>query len=61
MMKHKKFTTDRAIYTKVFYYGTVSYLTVYTDDLLNTTNNKTSFPECRSVFEDAFDIKFQEG
>ena len=28
---------------------------------LNATNNKTAFPELRRVFQEAFDIKVQEG
>ena len=43
----KKITVDNAIYVKVFYYGTVSYLALSTDDGLNTTNNKTYFTELR--------------
>ena len=46
---------------KVFSDVTVSYLTVSTDGVLNTTNNKTSFTELRRFFEEAFDIKVQEG
>ena len=34
--------------------GTVSYLTVSTDDILNTTNNETAFTEIRRVFEEYF-------
>ena len=39
--KYKKITIYHAIYIKVFYGGTVSCLTVSTDDNLNTTNNET--------------------
>ena len=39
----------------------MSYLTVSTDDVLNTTNNETSFTELRIVFEQNFDMKFQYG
>ena len=39
----------------------MSYLTVSTDDILNTTNNDTEFPELTIVFEENFDMKFQEG
>ena len=38
----------------------MSYLTVYTDDVLNTTNNETDFPELKGVYEEVFDIKVQE-
>ena len=53
-------TIYHAIYIKVFYDWTVSYLMVYTDDDLNTTNNETYFPELRRVSEEAFEIKPQE-
>ena len=36
----------------VFYEETFSYLTVSTDDVLNSTNNDTAFPELRIVFEE---------
>ena len=39
ILKYKKITIYYAIYIKVFFDGTVSYLTVSTDDFLNTTNN----------------------
>ena len=45
MLKYKKNTIDNAIYIKVFADVTVSYLTVSTDDVLNTNNNETEFPE----------------
>ena len=45
ILKYKKSTIDHAIYIKVFDDGTVSYLTVSTDDVLNTTNNENAFPE----------------
>ena len=40
-LKYKKIKIDNEIYNKVFSDGTVSYLTVSTYDLLNTTNNET--------------------
>ena len=43
-MKYRKIKIDHAIYIKVFSDGKVSYLTVYTDDVLNTTNNKKEYP-----------------
>ena len=61
MIKYKKITIDHNIYIKVFNDGTVSYLTVSTDDVLNTNNNETAFPELTRVFEEHFDTKFQEG
>ena len=54
-----KITIDHTIYINVFSYGTVSYLTVSTDDFLNTTNNYTAFNELRIVFEEYFEIKVQ--
>ena len=41
ILKYKKITIDHAIYIKFFIYGTVSYLAVSTDYVLNTTNNDT--------------------
>ena len=41
IIKHNKSTIDHAIYIKVFSELRVSYLMVYTDDVLDTTNNKT--------------------
>ena len=32
---------------------------VSTDDVLNTTNNETEFPEITIFFEEYFDIKVQ--
>ena len=45
VIKYKKITIDHAIYIKFFSDETASYFTVSTDDVLNTTNNETSFPE----------------
>ena len=45
IIKYKKSTIDHAIYIKVFTDGTVPYLTVSTDDVINTTNNENAFPE----------------
>ena len=39
----------------------MSYLTVSSDDVLNSTNNETEFPELTKVLEEHFDMKFQEG
>ena len=49
ILKYKKSTIDHAIYIKFFDDGTVSYLTVSTDDVLNTTSNKNTFPELTRV------------
>ena len=42
IIKYKKSTIYHAVYIKVFTDGTVSYLTVYTDDVLNAINNDTA-------------------
>ena len=39
VIKYKKITIDHAIYIKVFTDVTVSYCTVSTDDVFNSTNN----------------------
>ena len=41
IVKYKKNTIDHAVYIKVFTDVTVSYITFYTDDVLNTNNNDT--------------------
>ena len=60
MIKYNKGTNYHAIYIRVFYDGTVSYLTVSTDDIINITNNETAFTEPRRVFGEYFKIKSQE-
>ena len=50
-MKYKKRTIYHAIFIKVFSDGNISYLTVYTDDIMNTTSNDTDFPETRKLFQ----------
>ena len=49
-LEYKKGTIYYDIYIRVFYDGIVYYLTVSTDDVLNTTNNETDFYEIISVF-----------
>ena len=61
ILEYKTITIDHAIYVKVFDDGTVSYLTVSTDDVLNTTNNENAFPELTRVFKEHFEMKVQEG
>ena len=51
MIKYKKITIDHAIYIKALSDETLSYIKVSTDDVLNTTNNETSFTELIIVFE----------
>ena len=43
ILKYKKITIDHDIYIKVFSDETVSYLTVSTDDVLNTNNMRQNF------------------
>ena len=59
--KYKKSTIYYVIYIKVFSDGTVSYFTVSTDDFLNTTNSEIESTELTRVFEEHFEMKFQEG
>ena len=54
ILKYKKSTIDHAIYIKVFTDGTVLYLKVSTNDVINTNNNKTEFPELKIVFKEQF-------
>ena len=61
IIKYKKITIDHAIYTNLFYDETVYYLTVSTNDVINTTNNKIEFTEIIIFFEEYFEIKVQEG
>ena len=61
ILEYKKSTIDHDIYIKVFDDSTVSYLTVSTDDVLNTTNNENAFPELSRVFKEHFEMKLQEG
>ena len=60
IIKYKKITIDHTIYIKVFTDGTVSYLTVFNGDVLNTTNNETELPELTRVFKEHFEMKLQE-
>ena len=61
ILKYKKRTFDHAIYIKVLTNGTVSYITVCTDDILNPTNNDAAVPELTRIFEEHFEMKVQEG
>ena len=61
ILKYKKSTIDHAIHIKKFTDVTVLYLTVSTDDVLNTTNNENAFPELTIVFKEHFEMKVQEG
>ena len=57
ILKYKKSTSYHYIYIKVFTDITLSCLTVSTDDVLNTTNNETAFPELTIVFKEHFEMK----
>ena len=61
ILKYNKGIIYHSININVFSDGTVSYLTVSTDDVLKTTNNETAFPELRRVFKEHFEVKVQEG
>ena len=60
ILKYKKGTIDHDIYIKVFSEGIVSYITVSTDDVLNTNNKEIAFNKLTRVFEEHFEIKVQE-
>ena len=60
ILEYKKSTIDHAIYIKVFDYGTVSYLTFSTDDVINTTDNENTFTELTRLFKEHFEMKVQE-
>ena len=51
IIKYRKIKNDHAIYIKVFYGGTVSFLPIFTDDVLNVNNNETAFTEIRRVLK----------
>ena len=61
IIQYKTTKIDHAIYIKVFDDGSLSYLTVSTDDVLNTTNNQNTLPELTRVFKEHFEMKVQEG
>ena len=50
ILKYKKITIDHTIYSKDFSEGTVSYLTVSTDNVINTTNNEIAYPKINKSF-----------
>ena len=61
VLKYNKSTIDHVIYIRILYDVIVSYLTVFTDYFLNSTNNKTEFTELTRVPEEHFEMKLQEG
>ena len=50
IIRHKKIIIDNEIYIKLLSNGEVTYLTVSTDDVLNTTYNGTAFNELNKGF-----------
>ena len=60
IIKYKKITINHNIYIKVFSDGTVSYITIFTDDVLDNDNDETTVTELRKVFEEAFELKFKK-
>ena len=59
IIQYKKSAIYHAIYIKVFTGGTVSYLTVSIDDVMNITDNGIEFTELTRVFEEQFEMKVQ--
>ena len=60
VLKYNKISTEIYIYIKVFPYGTVSHLTVSTDDVLNTTSNVTYFPNSEKSFKNNLRLKYNK-
>ena len=50
IIKYKKSKIQHDIFTKVFTDVTLYYLTVSSDDVINTNNNQTALPELTRVF-----------
>ena len=50
ILKYNKSTIDHNIFIKFLYDGTVSNITVSSDNVINTNDNETAFPELRSFF-----------
>ena len=57
ILQYNKRTIDHAIYIKVFSDETASYLTVSTDNVLDTNNNATAFIETRKLFREDLRLK----
>ena len=51
ILKYNKITIYHDIYIKVFSDGTVSYLTVSTDNVINNNNNETTVPDLNRFFK----------
>ena len=60
IVNYRKRTFDHDVYIKAFFYVTVYYLTVCTDDVIKNINDE-KVTELTRVFEEPFEIKFQEG
>ena len=59
-IKYKKITSEHAIYIKIFSGRKVSYLMVYTDDFLNTTNNNIAYPDLRRVLKKILILNYKK-
>ena len=59
ILEYKKSTIDHAVYINVFDDVTVSYLTVSTDNVLNTTNKDNAFNELLIFLKEHFVLSFQ--
>ena len=59
IIKYKKIIIDHAVYIKFFSNVKMSYLTVSTNDVLNTNNIETAFTELAGIFEEHFKMKSQ--
>ena len=55
IIKYKESTIDHAIYIKVLFDGTVSYTTVSTGNVINTTNNEIVCPELKIFWRSFWD------
>ena len=61
MNKYKKITIDHAIFINASGDWKLWYITVSTDDVLNTTNNETEFPELRIFLKNILRLKYKKG
>ena len=59
IIKYKKISIGREIYINLFTDCNISYITVSTDYVLDTTNKVKDFSELRKVIEEAFNIKIK--
>ena len=60
VMTYTKITVFIVRKFAVFYDGTISYLTVYTGDVLNNNNNELYCSIIIKLFQETFQIKIQE-